>query len=269
MNIEKLRNAQLDDGSFGPFHSMSTHGTMTTEKALRRMYHLDLPIEHDMLEKSIKYVKRLLYKKQTMPDRVEKVIPWYVFSELMFSAWLSLFNVADSQVFECRDKWAKIISASHKDGKFSLDLYNAKFQETFGKLEPRQRVINPACFYCVVLLKDGLDSHVKKIYFDYVMSKGIYYIYDNPLTILPKNFDSKETIRFLEAVKLVSAYCVDKEDLKFVKQWILDHEESANGWTMVNLKPDSIVFPKSISWRKSIDKENDINKYLTNVIQYL
>lgn len=150
---------------------MSTYGNMTTERALRRMYYLDLPIESDMVEKTIAYVKRLLYKKQTMPDRVEKVIPWQVFSELMFSAWLTVFTVLDSQVVECKDKWAQIIGSSHNDDVFSLDIYKTKFQEMFGKLEPRQRVIHPACFYCVVLLKDAFDSHRKNLYFSYVMSK--------------------------------------------------------------------------------------------------
>lgn len=269
MKVEKLRKTQQEDGSFGPFHSMSTNGLMTTEKALRRMYSLSFKRDSDILDKSIEYLRNLLHNKIVMPDRVEKVIPWAVFSELMFSAWLTLFNSLDEKVYDNRYKWNRVISLSNINGKFSYDVYKKEFQKMFGKLESRQRVIDPTCFYCVVLLVDCLNGDSQKAYFDYIMSQGIYYIYNKPLTCLPKNFDSKEAIQFLEAIKLASKYCVDDEDLKYVRKWLLDQRVSENSWSMINLKSDGIIFPKSKSWRKRTDKENDINRYLMDVLQCL
>ena len=97
----------------------------------------------------------------------------------------------------------------------------------------------------VCLLTNKLTQNAKQAYFKYIMEQGIYYIYNkNPFEV-PTIFDSKNTIYYLLAIKLISPYANSKDELNFVKMWIYKNRSLGDYWDMPNLKPDGIVFPRA------------------------
>jgi hypothetical protein len=264
MNIEELLLKQHEDGSFGRFHSMSRENSLTTEKVLRRCFFLNLDKDHSLLSKCLEYLKKCLNHEIMIPDRREKVINWDVFEELMFSAWLHNFRVTDEKVIAIQQLWAQVIENSVIDGKFDMNEYKKQYRLVFGKKGLRE--IDPASFYMVSLLRDGLNVNAKQAYFQFILKQGIYYIYHHTLSEVPRIFDSQYTINYLIAIKLVAPYASSKDDLRFVRAW-LDENRSVNGhWEMPDLKPDGFVFPRSDNWRKYEHKLADINSFIHEIL---
>lgn len=266
MKIEYLASIQNPDGGFGRFHSMSSDNSITTEKALRRFLFLDLTKENPIVKKCLEYVKKCLYKEITIPDRREKVIDWDVFEELMFSSWLYLFKIEDEKVSSIQLKWKKVIEYSINDNKFNYSEYKKQYRLMFGNKGLRE--ISPSTFYVVCLLTNMLNPSAKEAYFQYIMEKGIYYIYDKNLYDLPKLFDSKNTISYLIAIKLIAPYAKENS-LNFVKMWLNNNRTVKEDWEMLSIKPDGIVFPTSENWRKLDNKLSDINRFINDVISRL
>lgn len=268
-NLIKDRDLELiqkEDGSFGYFHSMSNNSVITTEMVLRRLMFLECSNDQPILKKCITYLEKCLNKELIIPDRREKVINWDVFEELMFSSWLTIFNVSNSKIEFIKQRWKEIIEKSIVNDKFDYETYKKIYRERFGKEGKRE--INPATFYFVNLLKDVLDIKSKKCYFDFIMNKGIYYIYDKNLYELPLIFDSKNTISYLLAIKFASYYSINKEEVGFVKKW-LDDNKKENGWEINNIKPDGIIFPISGNWRNKENKHKDINNFIYKIYEML
>jgi len=266
MKIEYLRAMHNPDGGFGRFHSMSGDKAITTEKALRRLWFLNINNDHPVVKKCLDYVKKCLDKEIIVPDRREKVINWDVFEELMFSSWLNLFKIKDEKVTTNQLKWKQVIEQSINDGKFDYSEYKKQYRQMFGNIGLRE--ISPSSFYMVCLLTDVLTPLAKQAYFYFIMEKGIYYIYDKNLYELPKLFDSKATISYLIAIKLIAPYASENE-LNFAKMWLEENRTSKGDWEMPSIKPDGIVFPLSENWRKLENKSADINRFINSVISVL
>lgn len=264
MKIDDLALRQNHDGGFGRFHSMSSDSSVTTEKALRRFLFLKLDKDYSIVKKCLEYLKRCLYKEIIVPDRREKVINWDVFEELMFSTWLNIFKVNDEKVTSIQSVWKSVIENSIVDNKFNFKEYKKQYRLMFG--EKGLREICPSSFYMVCLLTNKLSQNAKQAYFEYIMEQGIYYIYDKNLYEFPSIFDSKNTIYYLFAIKLISPYANSKDELNFVKTWISKNSSFDGYWDMPNLKPDGIVFPRADNWKKYENKLEDVNNFINEVL---
>lgn len=74
---QQLESEQLEDGSWGRFHSMDPSITKkqvfrTTEEALRRTQELSIRKDDPIIQKSIRLLERYLKGEDTWRDRVEK-----------------------------------------------------------------------------------------------------------------------------------------------------------------------------------------------------
>lgn len=269
MKLDTLRKLQFDDGSFGPFHSMSSNGAMTTERALRRFYYLSLTSDHEIVRKTLKYVSECLNRDTIISDRREKAIQWDAFCDLMFSSWLFLFSCHSSKVKEVRELWISILEESIVNGTFDKRKYNEVYRYYIKRLNTGERAINPASFYVVVLVRDGLNEAAKKSYLDYIMQQGIYYIYDRPLNRLPEKFGTKNSFEYLEAIRLILPYTKEKGELLFIKEWI-DKQIYQIDEVMPYVKADGMIFPKlAENWRKKKSKQDDITSYLEEFLKIL
>lgn len=265
MNLEKIKQSQLNDGSFGPFHSMSYNSTFTTEKVLRRLMFLEIDKSNEVLYKTLNYVEACLDRKIIIPDRVEKVIQWDNFIDLMFSSWLTIFDFPSEKKDLIKEKWANLITQSITNFGFDYDLYKDNYQKTFGKLQGK-RVLDPTNFYVVTLVKDILPIDKSSLYFDYILEKGIYYIYSDSLLIRPNDFNSNKTMYYLYALKLAATYKKDSLFLKEIEKWILSYRSQDGYWRLNKINTDGILFPQSGSWRSKINKLNDLKKYLESIL---
>lgn len=269
MTLEKIKTLQKEDGSFGPFHSMSKTSPITTEKVLRRLYFLEVDKDNEILLRTLEYIKKCLYREIEIPDRREKVTHWDVFLDLMFSSWLVTFDYKDSKVEKIISQWVNIISNSIINNEFCFEKYKDNFEIEFGKLKSGMRAIDPTNYYMVTLLKNSLNENDKNAYFNYVVKKGIYYIYGESLVNEPTTFFSPKTIYYLYAIKLASAYNKNSMLFQRVKIWINEHKSSDGYWYFDNIKPDGIIFPFSKNWQKKQNKLEDIKKYMHEILSNL
>lgn len=266
-SLEKLKSLQKPNGGFERFHSMSYFSSITTEHALRKCMYSKLPKEDYFVRSLLNYVLNLLYQKEPFPDRIEKVVNWTVFTRLMYASWLKIFGVDDFEVQNVTMQWKQTIEYATHTHVFDIKHYQNEYDRVFGKPKSKERYIDPTNFYMVNLLKNELSNQAKKSYFDHIMDKGIYYVFNKNLWQLPIDFDKNETIHYLIAIKMASMYCLDKDDMKFVKEWIIKHCHTDGYWHTSNIKKDGLIL--SGNWRNKANKLNSIKSFLEDILSNL
>ena len=106
---------------------------------------------------------------------------------------------------------------------------------------------------------------------DYVLQhkRGIVYIYNSPVSVLPEVFASKKLSWYLSAMELLAAYDSAPEKLGFVVKWLLDNRVSDGMWDMGAAVKDGIHFPVSDSWRKPENRRRDCTARITKLLERL
>ncbi len=77
--INQIIKLQKSDGSWGNFHTLGKPikgQPISTEQALRRLWVLGLTDKDEPINHSLQYMKHVLDKRVTPPDRREKVMNW-------------------------------------------------------------------------------------------------------------------------------------------------------------------------------------------------
>ena len=273
---QKIIALQLNDGSWGDFHSLSTitpKQPITTEQALRRLKILGYTLEDKPIKKALNYLQNCLIGKTTIPDRVEKLHNWKIFTELMLSAWIRIFSLDNRKANDIAEKWSIIINSAFESGKYDNDKYISTYMKVL-ELKPKGgRLLDFTSFYQISLLTNVLDKTIEPNYFEYILNheSGIYYIYDKKISKIPKTLKSKETSRYISAIELLAKYennnC--KKQLYYVKKWLKSNMENENKWDMGKESKDGIYLPLSDSWKKEEDRIKDctyrINRLLKKI----
>lgn len=192
---KQIISMQRRDGAWGDFHTLSgsSNSPLTTERALRRLERLGFTIKDECIERAISYMSDCLSGKTEIPDRREKLVDWDVFTSLMLSTWIRRFTKDVPIANQVADQWADVISQAFHHGAYAHEDYIAAYQEVFGGKARGTRLIKFVSFYTVSLMQGCLDKGTEEALTDYVLNKddGIYYIYEERLTVLPV-FASKQ-----------------------------------------------------------------------------
>jgi len=276
---KKILELQLDDGSWGYFHSLSTltprqFPSMTTEQALRRLKVLGYTINDKPVKKTVRYLNDCLTGKIKIPDREEKLHNWNVYTELMLSTWIRIFTTENKAANNTAIKWCDIISAAFKNGFYNHDEYVAAYERVFGiKLNPKAgRLVDFVHFYPISLLTNFLDKEIEARYFKYILKHdgGMYYVYSNKLNDTP-SFQSRNASFYLEAIELLSKYnnmeC--KKQLQFVVKWLKENMSTNNEWDMGKEAKDGINFPLSDSWKNDRLRIEDCTYRINKIVKSL
>jgi hypothetical protein len=196
-----------------------------------------------------------------------------IFSDLILTANIMRFDRTNKAALPVAYKWLKIIEAAFIDGAYNHTRYTEAYEETFQtKLNPKAgRLADFVCFYQLVLLCGGLTEKAELPMLNYVISHptGIFYVYDNPLNILPEIFATKQTSRWLAAVELLSFYRSAYEKLSFVVEYLMKNQLSPGVWDLEQQAKDGIYFPVSDSWRKAEDRQHDCTARIQKLIDIL
>ena len=109
------------------------------------------------------------------------------------------------------------------------------------------RLIDYTCFYQISLLVNCLDRRTEEALMDYVLDKedGIYYIYEERLTVLPPVFASKQASHYLAAIELLTKYRHAAYKLQFVMDWLTGLKNENGKWDMGKSANDNVYFPLS------------------------
>lgn len=265
--------AQKPDGSWGFFHALSepTQKPLTTEQALRRLEQLGFTKDDFVIQKSLSYLKDCLNKKIELPDYAEKHPHWPVYEELMLATWIKRFTEDCQAANRVQAKWASIMKSSFQSGTYNREDYNKAYEATF-KLFPNKRlIIDFRRFYIVSLMKGALDIKTEEVFFNDILkhTDGIYYIYPNSLSNLPKVFQKKSTLRYLAAIDLMADYKNQNHKLKFVEDWLLENMDENHQWDLGSFSKDKIYLPLSNNWRSKEKRVCDSTYYISQILEKL
>ncbi len=264
---------QEEDGKWGYFHSLSQFyaSPITTEQALRRLERLGFTEEDECIQRALIYMNDCLTGKKQIPDRAEKVHDWGIFTSLILSTQIRRFTNRNEAANAIAEKWAKIITEAFKNGVYDHNAYVASYHEILGMKPGGGRLIDFMNFYPVSLVAGCLDGHTEKALVKYALSKedGIYYIYDKPLNVLPESFQSKQAVRYLSAIELLSKFKSAVSDLDFVHSWLTQNQSSDGAWDMGTAANDKIHFPFCDDWRKKETRVKDCTEYVEALIKAL
>ena len=262
---------QNDDGSWGDYHSLAVSGSshITTEQALLRLERLGYTIEDECIQKAVQYMSDCLAGKKAIPDRIEKCHDWTVFTSLILSTGVRRFTKDNDAANKVAENWAEVVTAAFEKRSCNYDKYVTAYKSI---LRPNGgRIIGIENYYAVSLLCDCLDEKTELAYVEHILnfSKGIYYVYDSTISILPQEFRSKNASRYLCAVELLVRYMRANYKLKFVADWLIDKRGKNGKWDMGKTVNDKRYFPLSDDWRKSTTREEDCTERIEKILHYL
>ena len=238
---------QKDDGTWGnEFHSLaipSNRAPLTTEQALRRLKYLGFTIEDEPIRKAVDCMVSCLRGERKIDDYREKGRDWDLFTKLMLSTWVRIFEPDNAVALEIAQHWVNIF----------------------------EKEIGVVSFYEMNLLQGLLSKEAESRLLDYVINyeKGIYYIYDKPICILPKEFQSIAASRYLTAIDILAGYATAKEKLGFVVEWLESNRDENGQWDFGPKVKDNVYFPLSDSWRKAEDRKADCTAKVLSVLEKL
>lgn len=250
---------QEEDGKWGCFHSLSqSYGApMTTEQALRRLERLGYTIKDECIGRAVDYMNDCLCGRNAIPDRAEKCHDWEVFTAMILSAWIRRFTDDVSAANRVAQQWAEIIAAAFANGAYDHEAYIRAYRDI---LKPcGGRIIDFANFYPISLICGCLDEFTENALMEHILNrdKGIYYIYDERLSVPPKDFASRNASRYLAALELLAGFGCAGRRLGFAAEWLCSNRNENGRWDMGRSVNDKVYFPLSDDWRKPETREAD------------
>ncbi len=262
---------QSEEGMWGDYHSLAVPGSsqITTEQALRRLERLGYTMEDECIQKAVQYMNDCLIGKKSIPDRVEKVHDWNVFTALILATGIRRFTKDNAAANRVAEQWGEITTAAFVDGNYNHDKYVTAYKRI---LKPNGgRICGLETYYPVSLLSDCLEEKTERAFLEHILQfdRGIYYVYEGKLSNLPAEFASKEASRYLGAMELVVRYKNVSTKLQFVVDWLYANRNENGKWDMGKSVNDKVYFPLSDDWRKSETREADCTERVEKLLRML
>ena len=275
LQASRILAMQNADGTWGKmFHTLSQPkkgALLTTEQALRRLKRLGFTIGDPPIQKAVDYMCACLLGERKIDDYWEKTHDWGLFTKLMLSTWIRIFEPDNPIALSFAKRWSTVITKAFESGTYHAGAYFKAYQEEFSSTPKGGREIDFSDFYHLHLLCGVLSKTTEARMIEYILAKpgGIFYVYQKPLNVLPDVFASLETSRYLAAVEILSAYQQSKKKLRYVTDW-LEHNKDVNGqWDLGAKARDDIYFPLSDSWRKQENRKADCTERIAALLQSL
>lgn len=274
-NAQQIIELQNEDGTWGnEFHSLAIPNAkkpLTTEQALRRLKILGYTINDTPIRKSVDCMISCLKGERKIDNYWEKTMDWNLFTKLMLSTWVKIFEPNNAIALEFSKHWANIIEKAFASGTYCNDVFQKAYMEEFYQKAKGPREIDFVTFYHINLLQGVLPKEIESRMLDYVINyeKGIYYIYGKPINEVPKVFSSIETSRYLAAIEILSGYELAKEKLGFVVEWLEMNKDENGQWDLGAKAKDNLYFPLSDSWRKDEYRKLDCTQKISTILQKL
>ena len=270
---KQLLALQNSDGTWGnTFHTLTaidrSNKLPTTEQALRRLHALGFTLADEPIRRTVDTMLGCLRGERKIDDYWEKGHDWDLFTRMMLSTWVRVFDPDNETALMLARKWAAVLEHAFAGGAYDHGAYLEAYHETLSKKVSGRKVIGFMNFYIVSLMQGVLTPETEERLLEYILQapEGIYYICDGPIREVPKVFQSRETVRWLGGIELLSGYQLAPAKLGFAAQW-LNAQES---WDLGKTAKNHIHLPLSDDWRKAETRIADctewINRILTNIL---
>lgn len=275
MNAQRIIALQREDGTWGEvFHSLAQPNKrypLTTEQALRRLKILGFTIDDAPIRKAVDCMTSCLRGERKIDNYWEKTLDWDLYTRLMLSAWIRIFEPDNEVALDFGRRWASILEKAFDSGAYHSQTFQTAYMETFYQGEKGTRAVGFESFYPIHLVQGLLSEETESRMLDYLIGfeNGIYYVYDKPIRKLPEIFASIETSRYLAAVEILSGYTLAKEKLGFVAEWLEKNREENGQWDLGVKAKDNVYFPLSDSWRKAEYRRADCTQRISALMEKL
>ena len=261
---------QNEDGTWGKyFHTLSRpvkNRPLTTEQALRRLWVLGYTIKDEPIRKTVDYMTACLRCERKMDDTWEKKHDWGLYTKLMLSTWVKIFEPDNELAHSFAHRWAKVVENAFIHGTYNHENYIKAYTYEFS-IKPRGgREIDFITFYHMSLLQGMLTPETERLLLDRVLSDshGIYYVYS--VKAPPESFASNATSWYLAALEIIAGYALAKEKLGFVVDWLNANKDQNGQWDLGAKANDNVYFPLSDSWRNVEDRKADCTCRIMNLL---
>ena len=267
--VNDIKQLQLEDGSWGQFHSMSQFSqvSITTEQALRRLIILGLDKHDEVIQKALAYMEKYLLGELDLRDRKEKKHDWGMLTRLFVATWILKIDSSNDLAKEIANDWGKVITHAFSGDEYNHNAYIDAYYEVHKS--PKEKYLwKFENFYLVSILSGMLSSHVESKFLDYIIKakNGIYYIHDRCLEIPPSNFCSKAASRYIYAHEILRNYACAKSKLQYFGEWVTNNISQDGFWDMGQLVKDNMQFPLSNSWREPFNRKVDCTVRILRVL---
>ncbi len=272
---QQIIELQNEDGTWGSqFHSLAIPNNkkaLTTEQALRRLKSLGFSMQDEPIQKAVDCMQAYLCGERRIDNYWEKTHDWELFTKLMLSTWIKVFEPKNKMALDFAKRWANVIEETFLNGAYNAEVYQNAYCIEFGKKPRGAREIDFVTFYHMNLLQGVLTKETESRMLDYIINydKGIYYVYGKRIKDLPKVFPSLETSRYLAAVEILSEYDLAREKLGFVVNWAEENKDAFGQWDLGANVKDNIYFPLSDSWRNVEFRKADCTEKIQTIIKKL
>jgi len=244
---------QREDGIWGlQFHTLSVPTKkypLTTEQALRRLRILGYDLHDAPIRKTVDYMTACLRGECKMDDSWERLHDWPLFTKLMLSTWVRLFEPENEVAVAFARRWAAVMENAFAGGAFDRDAYVQAYIDEFGA--KHHNVEDFDKYYMVPLLRGLLKPETESLWLEHVLTRpgGIYYIMNKPLDKLPEVFASREASLYLAALEAVAEYDSARGKLGYAVDWLNNNRDEDGQWDFGAKASDGVYFPLSNSWR--------------------
>ena len=272
---ESILALQKEDGTWGNmFHSLAVPNNktpLTTEQALRRLKGLGFTLEDEPIRKAVNCMVSCLRGERRIDDYWEKTQDWNLFTKMMLSTWVKIFDPGNEIALSFAKRWANIIETAFSGGTYDDERLQRAYQQEFYQREKGTGRVEFVTFYQMNLLQGLLTKETESRMIDYVMgdAKGIYYIYGKRLNELPEVFASIETSRYLAAIDILAGYQSAKGKLDFVVEWLGKNKDGNGQWDLGSKVKDNVYFPLSDSWRTAEARKTDCAEKIKGIVRRL
>lgn len=270
---KRIIELQNDDGTWGKdFHSLSQptrRYPLTTEQALRRLKVLGFTINDIPIRKAVDCMTSCLRGERKIDNYREKTHNWELFTQLMLSTWVRIFEPDNELALNFSKRWSNIIVKAFESGSYNNEDYLEAYRSEFSSKPKGARELDFSDFYHIHLLQNILPEKIENLLLDYIIAKpsGIFYVYNKPLDKLPNILTSKETSWYLSAIEILSGYKLAKEKLSFVVDWLENNIDKYGQWDLGIKANDNVYFPLSDSWKKVEYRKADCTERITTILQ--
>lgn len=260
---QSIIELQKEDGTWGNmFHSHAVPNgkvPLTTEQALRRLRILGFTIEDAPIRKCVDCMMSCLRGERKIDNYWEKTQDWDLFTKMMLSTWVRIFEPDNEVAVDFAKHWANILEKTFERGMYDAEVYRNAYYEEFYQKSSGPCEVDFVNFYPVHLVQGLLSGETECRMLDYVLhyEKGIYYVYGKPLCQLPKVFASLETSRYLAAINILAGFEAAKEKLGFAVDWLENNRDENGQWDLGAKARDNVYFPLSDSWRSAEVRKSD------------
>lgn len=267
---------QDPDGTWGSqFHTLSMpdrrQGLITTEQALRRLKILGFTIADEPIKRAVDCMCACLRGERKIDDYWEKGHDWALFTKLMLSTWVREFEPDEPTALAFARQWARVIESAFSGGSYDHDSYRQAYDREFNSPIRGGRERDFVDFYHVSLLRGVLSPETESLFLDHVISKpdGIYYICGGPVQDPPREFASRETVRYLSALDLLLGYGQAAGKLQFAAEWLEANRSPDGSWDLGPKAGDRVHLPLSDSWRRKGARQADCTEWAGEILSRL